>query len=129
MAFVLQEFQIKLKNMDIFIAIAIVGFLIALIVLPLVFFTRRSSDIRLSGDNIEILYPMRKKEFNLNQELKSWNIQEAKFLWIGKVYSINMELKSGKWHHVNTRFNRDSFEEIYSYLNSSYLDRRKKDMN
>lgn len=114
--------------MDIFIGVAIVGLLIALVFLPLVYFTRRSSDIRLLGDNMEFHYPMRKKEINLNRDLKSWNMQEANFLWIGKVYSINIELESGKWHHVNTRFNRDTFEAIYSYLDNSYSNRRKKDL-
>ena len=114
--------------MEIFIAVAIVGFLIALVFLPIVYFTRRSSDIRLLGDNMEFHYPMRKKEITLNQDLKSWNIQEADFLWIGKVYSINIELESGKWHHVNTRFNRETFEKIYTYLESTYFERRKKDL-
>ncbi|WP_194777650.1 hypothetical protein [Pararhodonellum marinum] len=112
--------------MEIFIAVFIVGFLIALIFFPLAYFTRRSSDIRLLGDQMEFHYPMKKKEINLNQDLKSWNIQEANFLWIGKVFSINMELESGKWHHVNTRFNRESFEQIYAYLDSTYSERRKK---
>lgn len=114
--------------MEIFIGVAIVGFLIAFVFFPIVYFTRRSSDIRLVGDNMEFHYPMRKKEINLNQELKSWNIQVANFLWIGKVYSINIELESGKWHHVNTRFNRETFEKIYTYLNNTYADRRKKDV-
>ncbi|MCL6258851.1 hypothetical protein M3O96_07130 [Aquiflexum sp. TKW24L] len=113
--------------MEFFIGIGIVGFLIALLFFPLVYFTRRSSDIRLLGDSIELHYPMRKKEIYLNQELKSWNLQEARFLWIGQVYSINIELESGKWHHVNTRFNRETFEKIYTYLDTTYSDRRKKD--
>lgn len=114
--------------MEIFIGVAVVGLLIALIFFPLVYFTRRSSDIRLQGDDIEFHYPMRKKVINLKQDLKSWNIQEAKFLWIGKVYSINLELESGKWHHVNTRYNRETFEIIYTYLDATYGDRRKEDM-
>lgn len=114
--------------MEILIGVAIVGLLIALIFLPIVYFTRRSSDIRLLGDEMEVRYPMREKVIALNQELKSWNVQEANFLWIGKVYSINLELESGKWHHVNTRFNRETFEKIYTYLESTYSDRRKKDL-
>ncbi|HSI78838.1 MAG TPA: hypothetical protein VK957_23290 [Lunatimonas sp.] len=114
--------------MEIFIGIAVVALLIALVFLPLVYFTRRSSDIRLLGDSMEFHYPMRKKEVSLQHDLKSWNMQEANFLWIGKVYSINIELESGKWHHVNTRFNRETFDKIYTYLNSTYSDRRKKDL-
>lgn len=118
----------KRAKMEIFIGIVIVGLLIALVFLPLVYFTRRSSDIRLLGDNMEFHYPMRKKEINLNQDMKSWNMQEANFIWIGKVYSINIELESGKWHHVNTRFNRETFDAIYSYLDKTYSQRRKKDL-
>ena len=114
--------------MEIFIGIVIAAIIILLVFLPLVYFTRRSSDIRLLGDNMEFHYPMRKKEINLNRDLKSWNMQEANFLWVGKVYSINLELVDGKWHHVNTRFNRESFKVIYSYLESSYSNRRKKDV-
>lgn len=114
--------------MEIFVGVAIAGLLIALIFFPLVYFTRRSSDIRLMGDNMEFHYPMRKKVNNLKQDLKSWNMQEAKFLWIGKVYSINIELESGKWHHVNNRYNRETFEMIYNHLDETYADRRKADM-
>jgi len=114
--------------MEIFIGIAIAGLIIFLVFLPLVYFTRRSSDIRLLGDKMEFHYPLRKKEINLDQDLKSWNMQEANFLWIGKVYSINIELENGKWHHVNTRFNRETFDVIYTYLETAYTDRRKKDL-
>jgi hypothetical protein len=114
--------------MDFLVGIIIVGFLIALVFLPIVYFTRRSSDIRLLGDRLDVHYPMRKEELVLNQDLKSWNMQEANLFWIGKVYSINLELKNGKWHHVNTRFNRETFDKIYEYLDANYADRRKKDM-
>jgi hypothetical protein len=115
----------KKSIMDTLVGFAVVGFIFLLIFLPLVYFTRRSSDIRLLGDKLEIHYPMRHKEIQLKQELKSWNLQHATFLWIGKVYSINIELLSGKWHHVNTRFNRESFDRIYEYLTANYIERKK----
>lgn len=112
--------------MEIFIGFAVVGFLFLLIFLPLVYYTRRSSDILLIGDKLEIRYPMRQKEISLYQELKSWSMQEANSLWIGKVYSINLELQNGKWHHVNTRFNRETFDNIYEYLATNFSDRKKE---
>lgn len=111
--------------MNVVIGIAVIGILLLVIVLPLVYYTRRSSDIRLRGDSLEIKYPMRQQNIQLNKELKGWSLQQATLFWIGKVYSLNLELHSGKWHHVNTRFNRDSFDEIYEYLVKHYTERRK----
>lgn len=111
--------------MNVVIGIVVVGLLLLVIVLPLVYYTRRSSDIRLIGDRLEIKYPMRQQNIIINEELKRWSLQQATLFWIGKVYSVNLELHSGKWHHVNTRFNRESFDEIYEYLVRHYSDRRK----
>lgn len=92
------------------------------------FFTRRSSDVRLEGKNLVIRYPTSKKEINLETELKSWKMQEIKHLWIGKTQTINLELQSGKWHHVNSRFNRETIEEIYHFLNDNFGGKRKEDI-
>jgi hypothetical protein len=92
------------------------------------FYTRRSSDIRLEGKNLVIRYPTSKKEINLEAELKSWKMQEIKHLWIGRTQSINLELQSGKWHHVNSRFNKETIEEIYHFLNENFGEKRKEDI-
>lgn len=92
------------------------------------FYTRRSSDIWLEGKNLVIRYPTSKKEINLEAELKSWKMQEIKHLWIGRTQSINLELQSGKWHHVNSRFNKETIEEIYHFLNENFGEKRKEDI-
>jgi hypothetical protein len=95
--------------------------------LPLIYFTRRSSDIRLVGRNLVIRYPMRKKEINLDTELKSWKLQKINRLWIGKTQAINLELQSGKWHHVDSRLNRETFNSIYAVLTENFEEKRKRE--
>ncbi|MEX0882980.1 MAG: hypothetical protein WDZ72_05845 [Cyclobacteriaceae bacterium] len=112
--------------MEILIGLFIVGFILILILIPLVYYTRQSSDIRLEGELLIIRYPFRKVEIHLNNDLKSWSLQEARFLWIGKVFAINLELNSGKWHHVNSRFNPESFENLLELLEGLYEERKRK---
>lgn len=107
--------------------------IIAAIILIILFssfalYTRRSSDVRLEGKNLVIRYPTSKKEINLLTELKSWKVQEINHLWIGKTQTINLELQSGKWHHVNSRFDRETIEEIYHFLNENFREKRKEDI-
>jgi hypothetical protein len=97
--------------------------------LPLIYFTRRSSDIRLVGRNLVIRYPLRKKEINLDTELKSWKLQEINRLWVGKTKAINLKLQSGKWHHVDSRFNRKTFNSIYRMLTENFEEKRKMDLS
>ncbi len=97
--------------------------------LPLIYFTRRSSDIRIDGKNLVIRYPLRKKEINLDKELKSWKLQEINRLWIGKTQAINLELQSGKWHHVDSRFNRETFNSVYAVLTENYEEYREADLS
>jgi hypothetical protein len=106
--------------------VVVIGIILLLIVVPLFFFFRRkSTDIRLEGDLLVLRYPFAKEEISLSDELKSWQLQQANFLWWGRVYSVNIELKSGKWKQVNSRFNRGGFEAVFDYLKTNYADKRK----
>lgn len=105
--------------------VVIVSIVLLLLVFPLLFFFRRSTDVVLEEDTLILRYPLSKEEIKLNQELKSWNLQEAYFIRLGKIYSINMELKNGKWKSVSSRFNSESFKSIYQYLDSNYNKKRK----
>ena len=102
------------------IAAIIIIFIFSLMAL----FTRRSSDIRLEGNKLVIRYPLRKKEINLGTELKSWRIQEVNRLWIGKTHAINLELESGKWHHVDSRSNAETIQDIFLFLNENFEEKR-----
>jgi hypothetical protein len=102
--------------------------ILVLVFLPLFFYTRRSSDVRLEGDNLVIRYPLHKKEINLTRELKSWKMQRIKFMWVGKIHAINLELQSGKMHHVDSRSNGATFIEIYEALNENFEEKREEDL-
>lgn len=73
-------------------------------------------------------YPLRKKEVNLDTELKSWKLQEIRLLWIGKVHAINLELQNGRWHQVDSRFNRETFNSIFTLLTENFETKRKMDV-
>lgn len=113
--------------METAIAVIIASIVVLLIVTPLLFLFKRSSDIRMEGDLLVLRYPFTKEEIQLSEELKSWHLQEAHFLRFGKVYSLNMELNNGKWKSVSSRFNADSFKLIFHYFEKSYGQIRKAD--
>lgn len=113
--------------MDNALVILVISILLLLIITPFLFFFKRSSDIRLEGDRLVIRYPFSKEEVNLSEELKSWQLQEAYFLRLGKTYAVNLELKNGKWKSISSRFNGDTFQEIFKHLDSKYRELRKSD--
>ncbi|KEO72335.1 hypothetical protein [Anditalea andensis] len=109
------------------LVILVISILLLIISIPFLFFFRRSSDIRLENDHLVFRYPFSKKEITLNEELKSWQLQEAYFLRLGKTYALNLEMKNGKWKSVSSRFNGDTFQEIFQYLDTQYGQLRKSD--
>ena len=109
------------------LAILVVSILLLIIISPFLFFFRRSSDIRLDRDILIIRYPFSKKEIKLSEELKSWQLQEAYFLRLGKTYAVNLELKNGKWKSVSSRFNCETFQDIFKHLDINYRELRKPD--
>jgi hypothetical protein len=117
------------KNQKVMETAVIAAIILIIAFLPLMYFTRRSSDIRLVGRNLVIRYPLRKKEINLDTELKSWKLQEINRLWIGKTQAINLELQSGKWHHVDSRFNGEAFNSIFTVLAENFEEKRKMDLS
>jgi uncharacterized membrane protein YdbT with pleckstrin-like domain len=114
--------------MEILTTVLIVAVLMFIIFAPLYFFTRRSSDTRIDGDKLVIRYPSRKETISLKSEMVSWTLQQARMFWIGKVYSVNIQLKNGKWKMVSSRYNGETFQEIFEYLQQEYSNRRKGDI-
>ena len=114
-------------NMENAVIILVISIILLIISIPFLFFFKRSSDIRLEGERLIIRYPFSKEEVNLKEELKSWQLQEAYFLRLGKTYAVNLELKNGKWKSVSSRFNADTFQEIFKYLDINYRELRKSD--
>jgi len=113
--------------MDNALVILVIVILLLIIITPFLFFFRRSSDIRLEGDRLVIRYPFSKEEVILSEELKSWQLQEAYFLRLGKTYAVNLEMKNGKWKSISSRFNGDTFQDIFKYLDTNYRMLRKSD--
>jgi len=113
--------------MDNALVILVISILLLIIITPFLFFFKRSSDIRLEGDRLIIRYPFSKEEVILSEELKSWQLQEAYFLRLGKTYAVNLELQNGKWKSISSRFNADTFQDIFKYLDSNYRLLRKSD--
>jgi len=109
------------------LVLLVISILLLITIAPFLFFFRRSSDIRLEGDMMVIRYPFSKEEINLSQQLKSWQLQEAYFLRLGKTYAINLEFKNGKWKSVSSRFNGETFQEIFKHLDTNYREIRKAD--
>ncbi len=114
--------------MDNTLMIIIAATVVLLIVItPLLFFFRRSTDVRLEDGKLVFRYPFTSEEISLENDLKSWNFQEASFIRLGKVYAINMELTNGKWKSISSRFNPETFRSIYRYLEANYSEIRKAD--
>lgn len=109
------------------LVVVFVSILLLLLAFPLLFFLRRGTDVVLKDDILVLQYPLSKEEIDLNKDLKSWNLQEAYFLRLGRIYSINIELNNGKWKSVSSRFNPETFQTIYRYLEAAHSNKRKRD--
>lgn len=113
--------------METIVALIIASVVLFLIVLPLLYFFRRSTDVRLAGDLLILRFPFKKEVIVLTKELKSWHLQEAHFLRLGIIYSVNLELKNGNWRSVSSRFNPESFKVLFTYLETHFPGKRKAD--
>lgn len=109
--------------------IVIATIVLLLIITPFLFFFRRSTDLTLNDHMLTMQFPFRKEEINLLNDIESWTLQEAYFLRLGKIYSINMKLKNGKWKSVSSRFNAESFKNILIYFEANLKDRKVTDRN
>ena len=79
-------------------------------------------------DHILVLkYPLSQKRIDLDKELKSWKVQEAYYLRLGMIYSINMLFRDGKRVQVSSRLNQESYDRLYEYLDNHYSNRRTED--
>ena len=110
--------------MDNIYLIIIVTIVLLLIISPFLFFFRRSTDLELNDDVLIMRYPFNKEEIRLTKDVESWNLQEAYFLRLGKVYSLNMKLTNGRWKSVSSRFNAENFKKILLYFESNLKERK-----
>ncbi len=114
--------------MDTFLLVLIILVLLIVISLPLLLFLRRIAEVRLKGDTLVFVYPFREEKIELGENLMKWNLQKAQFLWIGRVFAVNLQLKNSRWRSISSRFYPDQFQEVFRYLEEKYSDRRMKDI-
>lgn len=107
--------------------IVVITIVLLALMIPALLFFRKSTDIHLDGDLLTLRYPFSKEAIRLSTDLKHWNLQEAYFLRIGKIFAINIELANGKRKTISSRFNADSFQKVLLYLRSNYSARREPD--
>ena len=93
----------------------------------LLFAFRERVEVGVEEDVLLLNYPFSKKRIALKKELKSWKVQQAYYLRLGQVYSINMLFRDGKRAAVSSRLNEENYDLLYDYLSSRYPDRREKD--
>lgn len=104
--------------------VVLVTVILLIIIAPALFFIRRSTDVSLEEDTIVLRYPFSKEAIKISDDLKSWNLQEAYYYRMGKIYALNLELNNGRWKTIGSRYNPQSFEKVLSYLEANYSSQR-----
>lgn len=105
--------------------IVLVSIVLLTLMIPALLFFRKSTDIQLEEDVLTLRYPFSKESIRLSTDLKSWDLQEALFLRLGKVYAIQLDLNNGKIKSISSRFNAKNFQKVLQYLEANYSARRK----
>lgn len=98
-----------------------------ILMIPALLYFRKSTDLDLEGDVLTLRYPLSKNTIRFSSDLRRWDLQEAVFLRIGKVYAIDIELMNGKRKSISSRFNAEGFQKVLQYLEVNYKERRKVD--
>lgn len=104
-------------------------FLISIVLLILLFTvlfadSKSSNSIHRKGDKLTIWYPLKEEVIDLNTDLTSWNVQSIRPLWWGRLYAVNLELKSGKWKRVYTRSLTGRIRQLIEYLEENAKDKQ-----
>ncbi|WP_026954373.1 hypothetical protein [Algoriphagus vanfongensis] len=86
--------------------------------------TKTSNNIERKGSKLTVWHPLKKEVIDLETDLISWNVQRMKLLWWGKLYAVNMQLKSGKWKKIYARSRRGKFYKLISYLKKNELSKQ-----
>ncbi len=108
-----------------YLFILLVTVLILIILLTVLFAdSKTSNNIHRKGNILTIWHPLKKDVINLETDLKSWNIQHVRVLWWGRLYSVNLELSSGKWKKVFSRSLTGKIERLTSYLEKSAKEKK-----
>ncbi|AEL28042.1 hypothetical protein [Cyclobacterium marinum] len=81
--------------------------------------TKNSNNIILQGNKLTIFHPLKREDINLDADLQKWNVQKIQTLWRGKFYSLNLQLKSGKWNRLYSRNFTGKIAPVIEYLENT----------
>jgi hypothetical protein len=90
----------------------------------LLFLFRERVEVQLDKNILLLKFPFKKKRLDLENDLVNWKVQEAYYLRMGMVYSINMLFRSGRRVAVSSRLNHENYERLYEHLSSQYPGRQ-----
>lgn len=113
--------------MDSTLIVVLASIVIFFLLFIILFLFRERIEVQLEDDSLLLRYPFKKRKIQLNKELISWKVQEAYYLRLGMVYSINMLLSDGRRIALSSRFNHDNYEKLYNHLSSHYPRKREAD--
>lgn len=105
--------------------VVIASIVVLFLLLPFLYFFRRRVDLELEGDVLIISHPFSTKRIDLNEELKSWEVQQAYYIRMGAFYAINLHFNNGKRLAVSSVMNQENYRLLFNHLNSRFKDRRK----
>lgn len=107
------------------ILVLILASVILLFLVGLFFFSlRRRLTLKPEEDKLLIRYPFKTREIALDKELESWKVDKNYYIRWGLFYSISMKLNNGKYLSVDSLFNQNKFDAVYSYLTSRFQEKR-----
>lgn len=86
--------------------------------------SRSSYSFHRNGNILTIVHPLKNEVVNLETDLKSWNLKGFRRLWWGKIYSLNLELNSGKWKKIYSRSLSGTIDQLITHLESTALDKK-----
>ena len=99
-------------------------FVFLILVFVLLVDTKTSNNIHKKGNLLTIWHPLKKESINLDTDLLSWHVQRINVLWWGKLYAVNLKLKSGKWKKLYSRSRRGKFDQLINYLEKNALNKQ-----
>ena len=73
---------------------------------------------------LTIWYPLKKEVVDIETDLLSWNVQQVWPLRWGRLYSLNLELKPGRWKNVYARTLSGKVGQLIAYLEKHAPERR-----
>ncbi|MBS9524840.1 hypothetical protein KIH41_14915 [Litoribacter ruber] len=104
--------------------ILIILVIAGVLIFPIWLFLRRSTELKIQGSEVTFISPIQSESISFEKDLISWQVQEAYFLWWGKVYAINMQFAGNKWKSINSRIQPENYQKLLRVLSEYYAEKR-----